>query len=262
MTGSSGGRGDTGRESRRERESQILAADSVGKSYWGQTVLKAASLWVDRGTVTALLGLNGAGKTTLLEIAAGVLRPDYGTVVFRGRRHAHAWLPRLARQGLFYLPDRGLLAGSRTLRWFLSSAARRYGTETDRAWREVARDLGIGAVLDTGVDELSGGERRRAALVLAELRQPACLLADEPFRGIAPSDAEIVAQVLAGLRDRGCGIVVTGHEVPEILALADRVIWLTAGTTHGLGTPEEARDHPQFVREYLGYARQGRREPG
>ena len=251
--GPGGSEGDAG-------GTRVLAASGVGKSFWRNTVLRNAGLWVDEGAVTALLGRNGAGKTTLLRIAAGVLRPDYGTVVFRGRPHSRAWLSRLAREGLFYVPDRGLFAGSRPLRWFLACAARRYADREGPSWRDAAREHGVEDALDTEARHLSGGERRRAALALTELRQPACLLADEPLRGIAPSDAEEVACTLSDLRDRGCGIVVTGHGVPEILDLADRVIWLTAGTTHGLGTPEEARDHPHFVREYLGPSRWGRRQ--
>lgn len=239
--------------------SRLLMASGVGKSFWRNTVLRNAGLRVDEGAVTALMGRDGTGKTTLLRIAAGVLRPDCGTVAFRGRPHPRARLSRLAREGLFYVPDRGLFTGSRPLRWFLASAARRYADRDGPSWRDAARQHGVDGALDTGARHLSGGERRRAALALAELRRPVCLLADEPFRGIAPSDTEEVTRTLADLRERGCGVVVTGHEVPEILDLADRVIWLTRGTTHGLGTPEEARDHPHFVREYLDWARCGRR---
>ena len=257
------GRGWNASGSREESgTSRVLAANAVAKSFWGTTVLQNASLWVDEGTITALLGRNGAGKTTLLEIAAGVLRPDQGTVIFRGKPHLNPWLSRLAREGLFYVPDRGLFTGSRPLRWFLASAARRYADRDGPSWRDAARDHDIEDELDTEVRELTGGERRRAALALAELRRPACLLADEPFRGIAPSDAEAVSRTLMDLRDRGCGIVLTGRRVPEILELADRVIWLTAGTTRGLGTPGDARAHPEFVRDCLGRTGRGRRKPG
>jgi len=256
-------RGESGHEPEEESGggSRVLVASGVGKSYWRNTVLRNASLWVDEGTVTALLGRKGTGKTTLLRIAAGVLRPDYGTVMFRGSPHSHARLCRLAREGLFYVPDRGLFTGSRPLRWFLASAARRHGAPEGLSWRDAAREHGVEDALDTEARHLSGGERRRAALALAELRQPACLLADEPFRGITPSDAEEMTATLKDFRDRGCGIVLTGHSVPEIFDLADRVIWLTGGTTHGLGTPGEAREHPPFVREYLEWASWGRRQP-
>ena len=106
--------------------------------------------------------------------------------------------------------------------------------------------------LDQRPAELSGGERRRAELALAMMRRPRCLLADEPFAGINPSDGEVLAAALREMAREGCAIVVTGHEVPQLLALADSVVWMVAGTTHGLGSAAEAVSHSQFRREYLG----------
>jgi ABC-type lipopolysaccharide export system ATPase subunit len=96
---------------------------------------------------------------------------------------------------------------------------------------------------------------RRAEVAVAVARNPVCLLADEPFAGIAPTDQARIARVLRRLRDRGCALVVTGHEVPEMLDIADEVVWMTAGTTHGLGTPAQAAASNQFRREYLGIGR-------
>ena len=117
---------------------------------------------------------------------------------------------------------------------------------------EAIETLKLPALLDQPGVELSGGEQRRAEVALAWIREPRCLLADEPFAGINPSDGELIAGALRGLAERGCAILVTGHEVRQLLDLADEVIWMAGGTTHGLGSPVAAVENHQFRREYLG----------
>jgi len=227
----------------------VLAADSIGKSFGRRTVLTAASLWARSGRITALLGRNGCGKTTLLRIAAGWLRPDYGLVVFHGRRFLRARLATLARLGLFYLPERSLLHTTRTVRQHLAALARSFpGAPVD----EAVAMFHLADLLDRKPPTLSGGERRRAELALALARRPDCLLADEPFRDLAPHDRELVAGSLRGMAARGTAIVATGHEVVELLDVSDEVLWMTAGTTHPLGGPADARANFAFMQEYLG----------
>jgi lipopolysaccharide export system ATP-binding protein len=100
--------------------------------------------------------------------------------------------------------------------------------------------------------KLSGGERRRVELGVAVARNPTVLLADEPFLGVMPKDRQFILDVFQMMTDRGAGVLVTGHEIETLLDLADDVIWMTSGTTHHLGSPEEAVEHDQFRREYLG----------
>ena len=83
-------------------------------------------------------------------------------------------------------------------------------------------------------------------------RQPDCILADEPLIDLSPKDSALVAEVLRTMARKGAAILVTGHEVDVLLDLADDIVWMTAGTTHALGSPDDARDHDQFKREYLG----------
>ncbi|MGH7470621.1 MAG: hypothetical protein ACRENP_21960, partial [Longimicrobiales bacterium] len=116
----------------------------------------------------------------------------------------------------------------------------------------VARALGLSELLPYFGNQLSPGERRRADLALAVLRAPVCLLADEPFQGIAPLDIDLISAQLRVLRERGCAIVITGHEIGPLFDSADEVVWMTAGTTHVLGSVASARAHHQFAREYLG----------
>jgi ABC-type multidrug transport system ATPase subunit len=228
----------------------ILVAESVGKAYAGRKVLSSATLRVDPGAVTVLLGRNGIGKSTLLKIAAGWIAPDYGTVHFQGTCYLRARLHRLAEGGLFYLPDRELLSPGWSVREHLERVGRRYsgGKVSD-----VAEATGITAYLDQRPTTLSGGELRRAELAVALMRGPTCFLADEPYRGIAPYDAEILSAVFRRMaRVHEAGVVLTGHDVSTLLDIADRVVWCTDGTTYDLGMPADAVRDWRFRQGYLG----------
>lgn len=230
-------------------EGALLTAQSIGKSFWRTEVLKAATLWCDAGCINALMGRNGSGKTTLLKIAAGRLRADYGVVHFAGEVFERPRARTLGRRGLFYLPDRGLLSTMGSVRDHLDVMCRCFGTD---GLEETAETLGISRVLDVRTHKLSGGERRRAELAMMLLRKPTCVLADEPMAGLTPRERTVVAEALRTLAREGTGVVVTGHDVPDLFEVADHVTWMVAGTTHQIGTPAEARKHDQFVQEYLG----------
>jgi ABC-type multidrug transport system ATPase subunit len=227
----------------------LFSADSISKAYGARTVLKAASIWAYEGRITALLGRNGCGKSTLLRIGAGLLAADQGAIHFAGRVYLRPRLSELARQGLFYLPDRNLLSRRLTIRQQILAVEWHFGN--DRTSSIIER-LELGPRLDRNAVQLSGGERRRADIALAWICAPRCLLADEPFAGIDPADRELIGQVLLELAREGCALVVSGHEVPHLLETADDVVWMTSGTTHGLGAPEVAVRNDQFQREYLG----------
>ena len=229
--------------------SSVLVADCVGKSFDGRRVLTSASLRAMPGELRVMLGRNGAGKSTLMKIAAGRIAPDTGAVHCAGTVHLRASLRRLALQGVFYLPDHDLLSNAFTVRRQLEMIRRRFdGGDVTRA----AERLGIVGLLDRRPFQLSGGELRRAEIAAALVRQPTCLLADEPLRGIPPKDAEQLTRVLAELAADGTAVVITGHEVFALLDAADHVTWCTSGTTYELGPPATATQHEQFRRDYLG----------
>jgi lipopolysaccharide export system ATP-binding protein len=228
---------------------RIFAADSIRKEFGRRVVLKAASVWATPGAVTVVFGRNGCGKSTLLKVGAGLTAADQGVVHFRGKAYLRPRLHQLAAAGLFYLPDAGLLLPGLSLAEHLRAIRRRFGQVLSAS---DAEDLAVTPLLDAPVRKLSGGETRRAEVAAAVARNPVCLLADEPFAGVAPVDQIRIARVLRRLAERGCALVVTGHEVPELLDVADEVVWMTAGTTHGLGTAAQASANHQFRREYLG----------
>jgi lipopolysaccharide export system ATP-binding protein len=226
----------------------ILAAECIEKSFGKRVVLRSAGVWATPGRVAAVLGRNGCGKTTLLKIACGAMNADYGVVIFDGERLSRPRLWWLARRGVFFLPERGLLRTNLTCGEHFAALAHHY----EQALVDEAADrLRVREFIDRKPRLLSGGEVRRVELAIAVARRPRCLISDEPFLGIAPRDAELVAAVLRAMADAGTAIIVTGHEVRYLLDLADEVIWHTAGTTHMLGAPHSAREHHQFRQEYL-----------
>lgn len=226
-------------------------ADCVGKSYGMRRILSAGSLRAQAGQVRVLFGRNGIGKSTLLKIAAGVVRADSGTVHLDGQFLPRPSLPQLARAGVFYLPDHEILSPSMSLGEQLRLFERRFGA---RSADDAARLARVEGFLSARPPSLSGGELRRAELALALARRPRCLLADEPFRGIAPVDHDLLSAILRSIAAEGCAVVVTGHEVASLLALADHITWCTSGTTYELGTAAQALGHEAFRREYAGPA--------
>ncbi len=228
--------------------SYAFAAESVRKRFGRRWVLQAAGVWASAGRIAVLLGSNGSGKTTLLRIAVGLLRADDGIVIFDDLRTLKPRLSELARRGLLYLPSDFLACDHYSVRAHLEAVARRFPRA--RIDEAIAL-LRLEPLLGRRVRTLSGGERRRTDVAIALARQPRCLLADEPFLGIMPADIELISGALRQLVQQGSAVSLTGHEVTPLLAVADDVYWMTAGTTHLLGSPERARQHEQFQREYL-----------
>ena len=227
----------------------VLAADCVSKSFGTRRVLSSASLRAVSGQMLAVVGRNGTGKSTLLKIAAGRIQPDSGSVHCNGQGYLEVSLALLAREGVFYLPDHDLLSPAFSIDAQLEMFRRQFR----RGDPEKAAALtGITGLLDRRPPMLSGGELRRAELAVALVREPGCLLADEPYRGITPKDMDVITLAFRQLADRGCAVVFTGHEIDTVLAAADRVLWCRAGTTTDLGPPTLAARDSEFARDYLG----------
>ena len=227
----------------------LLTADSISKSYGTRRILSSATLRAEAGQLRVLFGRNGIGKSTLLKIAAGCVAPDGGVVQFAGEAYLAAHHADLATAGLFFLPDHDLFSRAYTVRVQLEWLRRQFsGSDVAAA----AERVGILAHLDKRPSQLSGGELRRAEFAAVLVRQPRCLLADEPYRGVSPQDAEILTGVLRSLADTGVAVMITGHEVPTLLAAADHSSWCMNGTTYDLGPPSVAVSLDAFRREYLG----------
>lgn len=232
-------------------KTSVLSAESLGKRFGRRQVLKGADFEVPAGGVLAIMGRNGSGKSTLLDLAAGARRPDFGTVRFARRIWERPRLPTLARLGLYYLHQRPPLSARFRIGAYFQATVRRFGNQALGRAMELLR---LEPLLDRYSDNLSGGEMARVGVGLAMTRRPSCLLADEPFAGVAPLDQEVLAAALQAMADEGTAIVVTGHDVPVLFGCATDVVWVVDGTTIHLGTPEAAVADERFRRDYLGSA--------
>lgn len=227
----------------------LLRAEGIGKSFRGHSVLRSASLWAEAGRVTTLLGRNGSGKTTLMRVAAGRLRPDWGTVAFLGRVHRRPSLAILAREGLMFVPQEQLLVPAYRIREHVAAfRAVHPGIDVEGPMDE----LGVSGFMDRRAGSLSGGERMRLSLAFALARRPRVLIVDEPLAGIEPKVQEQACRAIRALAAEGTAVVTSGHDARALLDVSDVILWTTAGTTHHLGSPAEAAAHEQFRREYLG----------
>jgi ABC-type multidrug transport system ATPase subunit len=228
----------------------ILEVEGAGRRFRGRVVLEKASFSAMPGRITAIMGRNGAGKSTLLRIAVGRVRPDHGRVRHRGRFLPRPSLPGLARSGILYLSHESALTPNLTIREHFGAFTTLFGGAS-----RIPRALEALELVDLQErrpPDLSGGERRRAALGMAMVRRPECLLMDEPWAGLEPMDRELVSKVVRELKEAGGAVVATGHEVADVFQVADEVVWLHEGASRDLGPPREALEDADFRREYLG----------
>jgi lipopolysaccharide export system ATP-binding protein len=232
-----------------------LGAYRLTKKFAGRTVVKDVSLQFDRRETIGLLGPNGAGKTTTFYMITGLIRPDSGRVLIDG--HDASMLPmyRRARMGIGYLPQEASIF--RTLSVEQNILAILEAIEPDRDVRmarleELLDDFAIGHVRHTLGQALSGGERRRAEIARALASNPSFILLDEPFAGIDPIAINDIRELVAKLKQRGLGVLITDHNVRETLSIIDRAIIIHDGQVLMQGTPQQIVDHPEVRASYLG----------
>jgi lipopolysaccharide export system ATP-binding protein len=236
-------------------DARVLEARSLTKSYGRRVVVNDVGLSIRQGEVVGLLGPNGAGKTTTFYMVVGLTRPDSGQV-FLGDEDITA-LPMYlrARAGIGYLPQeasvfRKLTTEDNVLA-ILETRGRPAGEQRAKA-RELLEELGIQAMARQPAYTLSGGERRRLEICRALAADPSFILLDEPFAGIDPLAVIDIQKIIAHLRHRGIGILITDHNVRETLKITDRAYILRDGNVFRSGTPSELATDPEVRRVYLG----------
>jgi lipopolysaccharide export system ATP-binding protein len=233
----------------------VLEADAISKAFRGHRVLTTAFLRLYAGRVTGLLGRNGAGKSTLLSCLVGLRAPDSGYIRLNGVAHEQVRLHQLARQGVFFLPDRELLHPRLGVQRQLRAVAQRSGhvCDVDALYTQ----LRLTTLRDAPPHALSGGERRRAEVAFALLCAPRVLVLDEPLRGIAPLDAEIILQALRAFTRAGGAVLITGHELPSLLPALDAVCWCHAGRTREFDSTTAALADHAFRQHFLPWGATG-----
>ena len=232
----------------------IQAIDLV-KQYGQRTVVNGISLHASCGEIVGLLGPNGAGKTTTFYMVVGLVRPNSGTVVFRGESITRMPVYRRARLGLGYLSQEASIFRKLTVEENVLAILETMPlTKPERMARaeELLSSLSLTKVARQRAYTLSGGERRKLEIARALVRKPAILMLDEPFSGVDPLAVHDIQQIVRGLRDRGLGIIVTDHNVRETLSIVDRAYLVYDGQILCEGSSDFLVQDETARRLYLG----------
>lgn len=235
--------------------SLIIHTTNLIKSYRNRTVVNQVSVNVKQGEIVGLLGPNGAGKTTTFYMVVGLIKPDEGDVFLNDVNITKMPMYKRAQMGIGYLPQE-------------ASVFRKLSVEDNiKAVLEMSRltkkeqKLRVEALIDefnlhhvrkNNGDSLSGGERRRTEIARALAVDPKFILLDEPFAGVDPIAVEDIQTVVARLKYRNIGILITDHNVNETLSICDRAYLLIEGKIFKTGTAEELASNEQVRKLYLG----------
>ncbi len=232
-----------------------LEVSGLRKSYRNRHVIRDVSLDLGRGEVVALLGPNGSGKTTCFYAIAGLVTPEGGQVLIDGRDATLLPMYRRAKMGIGYLPQevsifRGLSV-EKNIMAVLEIAEKNRQRRRERL-EELLSEFSIDHLRRAPALALSGGERRRAEIARCLAADPKYLLLDEPFAGVDPIAVGEIRHLVADLKTRGIGVLITDHNVQETLGIVDRAFILHDGTVLMSGTTEEVVNDENVRRVYLG----------
>jgi lipopolysaccharide export system ATP-binding protein len=233
----------------------VLAAEGLCKSYRRRAVVDQVAVQLEQGEIVGLLGPNGAGKTTTFYLITGLIRPDAGRIRLDDLDITGEPMYKRARMGIGYLAQEpsifrrmtvaeNVLAILETLS--IGKAERLARLETMLA------DLGLTALRDAPAYTLSGGERRRLEITRALATNPRFMLLDEPFAGVDPIATHDIQTIVASLKSRGIGVLITDHNVEQTLEIVDRAYIMHSGTVQAAGTVRELVWNDRVAELYLG----------
>jgi lipopolysaccharide export system ATP-binding protein len=236
-------------------ENLRLEARNLHKRYGDRTVVRGVSLEVAPGEVVGLLGPNGAGKTTTFYMVVGVEAPDRGEIRWWGHNITTMPMHRRARKGIGYLPQESSVFRGLTV-WenLMALAELQHIPRKEQIERceKLISEFHLHKVRTTLGMSLSGGERRRCEMARALVTEPKIMLLDEPFAGVDPKSVLEIQGLIADLKNRGIGVLITDHNVRETLQIADRAYILADGMIMKHGLPNEIAEDPDIRRVYLG----------
>ena len=242
-------------------EVSSLEARHLQKSYGSRQVVFDVSVKVQKGEVVGLLGPNGAGKTTSFYMIVGLVRTDGGHILIDGEDVTRMPIHRRARMGLSYLPQEASifrkLTVAENVRAVLELQLNDEGiplndTEINARLQALLKDLRVDHLHDSPSLALSGGERRRVEIARALATNPRFILLDEPFAGIDPIAVIEIQRIIAFLKERGIGVLITDHNVRETLGICDHAYIISEGRVLAQGTPQEIVNNADVRRVYLG----------
>ncbi|HOV10566.1 MAG TPA: LPS export ABC transporter ATP-binding protein [Bacteroidales bacterium] len=233
----------------------ILRTDNLIKKYRSRTVVKNVSLEVKQGEIVGLLGPNGAGKTTSFYMIVGLIKPNEGRVFLEDIDITDEPMYRRAQKGIGYLPQeasvfRGLSVEDNIMA--VLEFTKLTKSQQRQRLEELLDEFGLQHVRKGKGITLSGGERRRTEIARALAVSPHFILLDEPFAGVDPIAVEDIQTIVAKLKTKNIGVLITDHNVHETLSITDRAYLLFEGSILKAGTAEDLANDPQVRKVYLG----------
>jgi len=232
-----------------------LSASQLCKCYGGKTVVHSVSLDVYSGECIGVLGPNGAGKTTSFYMVCGLVPADKGHVSIDNEDITSLPMHLRARRGIGYLPQEASIFRKLTVRENLLAIFETLNLPSIQVEEELENllvDFGIEGVQHQKAYTLSGGQRRRTEIARALVTRPNFILLDEPFAGVDPIAVEDIQSIIAELRTKGIGVLITDHNVRDTLSICDRAYLMSQGEILVQGTADEIIEHPDARRLYLG----------
>ncbi len=233
----------------------MLRAENVFKQYKRRTVVGGVSVQVEQGEIVGLLGPNGAGKTTTFYMIVGLIKPNKGKVFLDQDDITDMAMYKRAKKGIGYLPQEASvfrkLSVEDNIRAILEMTDR---TKVEQAEKleSLLDEFSLQHVRKSLGDVLSGGERRRTEIARALATEPRFILLDEPFAGVDPIAVEDIQSIVAKLKEKNIGILITDHNVQETLSITDRAYLLYEGRILKQGVAEELAADPDVREKYLG----------
>jgi len=232
-----------------------LRTESLVKTFRGRTVVAGVSVSLEAGEVVGLLGPNGAGKTTTFYMVLGLLKPDRGRVMLNGEDITELPVYKRARRGLGFLSQEPSIFRKLTVEQNLMAILEILDlTKSERQHRleSLLRELDLTHLAKSKAYTLSGGERRRAEITRSLVTAPHFMLLDEPFAGIDPIAVADIQTIIARLKEKGIGVLVTDHNVRETLQIVDRAYLIYEGQVLVSGTARELASDERAKEIYLG----------
>ena len=234
---------------------KTLKVENLDKSYRGRRVVQEVSLQIKEGEVVGLLGPNGAGKTTTFYMIVGLTPLNAGRVLLDGEEITHLPMYLRARKGISYLPQEPSVFRRLSVEDNLYAIAETLELShgvADQTVSELLEEFGIASLRTQPAYALSGGERRRLEIARSLVTKPSFILLDEPFAGIDPLAVQDIQRIVAHLKERNIGVLITDHNVRETLKITDRAYIIREGTIFRSGTPDILSSDLEVRKVYLG----------
>ena len=233
----------------------VFSAKNISKSFGSRVILRKIDIYLNKGEMLGLLGSNGAGKSTFMNIVLGLLKPDFGDIFLDKTKLTNLAIHERSNIGIGYLPQqtsifRGLTVYENLLA--IAQIVKKEAAEQKDVVEKLMAEFSITHLRNVKATALSGGELRRTEIARCLINNPKVLLLDEPFAGVDLLSLQDIKGLLIKLQSRGCAVLVTDHNAPQLLSVVDRAYVVANGTIVANGTPRQVVNIAEAKKLYFG----------